>query len=238
MSASATFWAWKQQVTSTQKLALLALANCHNDATGQCNPSVAYIAASTGLNRKTVLKALAEIESSGLIVADKGNGFGNSYTLNTSPKNGTGTEIGTSPKIGTGTSPKIGTEPVPKLGHEPKRNLKKESKSIGRGTRLPADWQLTDKLKAIAKQIRPEWPDSHVQRIADGFRDYWLAKAGKDATKADWVATWRNWCRNDRSQVYPAPSGGVPSAAPTRASHKPMPTLPPRKPRPEGLDLG
>lgn len=109
--------------------------------------------------------------------------------------------------------------------------------SSARGTRLPADWQLTDELKAIAKQIRPEWPDNHVQRIADGFKDYWLAKSGKDATKADWVATWRNWCRNDKSAVWPSQQAAAPSA-PTRASHKPMPTLPPRKPRPEGLDLG
>lgn len=31
---------------------------------------------------------------------------------------------------------------------------------------------------------------------ADKFRDYWTAKAGKDAAKLDWLATWRNWCRN------------------------------------------
>lgn len=106
-----------------------------------------------------------------------------------------------------------------------------------RGTRLPVDWKLTDELKAIAKQIRPEWPDNHIQRIADGFRDYWLAKTGKDASKADWVATWRNWCRNDKSTVWPSPQGSQ-AMTPTRASHKPMPVPPPRKPRPEGLDLG
>lgn len=83
----------------------------------------------------------------------------------------------------------------------------KENRS-GSGTRLPADWELTDELKAIAKQIRPEWPDNHVQRIADGFKDYWLAKSGKDATKADWLATWRNWCRNDRTQITGAFGNG------------------------------
>lgn len=234
MSAAATFWAWKQQVTSTQKLALLALANCHNDATGQCNPSIAYIAGTTGLNRKTVLKALHEIESAGLIIADKGNGFGNSYTLNTSPKNGTGTEIGTSPKNGTGTSPKIGTEPVPKLVHESKKNLKDESKSIGRGTRLPADWTLPEDWKAIAKTIRPEWPDHHVQRVSDGFRDYWIAKTGSGASKADWLATWRNWCRNDKSPVYGPAST---PQSPTPPKRKPMPMPGPRTPKPEGMDF-
>lgn len=27
------------------------------------------------------------------------------------------------------------------------------------------------------------------------FRDFWTAKTGQDATKADWQATWRNWVR-------------------------------------------
>lgn len=139
----------------------------------------------------------------------------------------------------------IGTDPADSLNPSllnpsslnPESSGAKKSAPTARGTRLPADWQLTDELKAIAKQIRPEWPDNHVQRIADGFKDYWLAKSGRDATKADWVATWRNWCRNDKSAVWPSQQAAAPSA-PTRASHKPMPTLPPRKPRPEGLDLG
>jgi hypothetical protein len=29
------------------------------------------------------------------------------------------------------------------------------------------------------------------------FRDYWTGKAGKEARKADWGATWRNWCRRE-----------------------------------------
>lgn len=236
MSAAATFWAWKQQVTSTQKLALLALANCHNDATGQCNPSIAYIAGTTGLNRKTVLKALHEIESAGLIIADKGNGFGNSYTLNTSPKNGTGTEIGTSPKNGIGTSPKNGTEPVPKLGHESKKNLKDESKSTGSGTRLPADWRLSDELKAIAKGVRPEWPDHHIQYVADNFMDYWIAKSGKDAVKKDWIATWRRWCREEKSSIRPV-GGQTTFASPAPPKRKPMPMPGLRTPKPEGMDF-
>ena len=31
------------------------------------------------------------------------------------------------------------------------------------------------------------------------FKDYWTSKSGKDATKLDWVATWRNWLRNSYS---------------------------------------
>jgi hypothetical protein len=44
-----------------------------------------------------------------------------------------------------------------------------------------------------------EWARVHTPNVGraetDKFRDYWSAKAGKDATKLDWVATWRNWMR-------------------------------------------
>ena len=34
-----------------------------------------------------------------------------------------------------------------------------------------------------------------VDREWAKFCDYWLAKTGAGATKKDWLATWRNWCR-------------------------------------------
>ena len=48
---------------------------------------------------------------------------------------------------------------------------------------------------------------SVAEREYPAFRDYWTAKSGQDATKFDWLATWRNWLRN--SQKY----GGSGSAA-------------------------
>jgi hypothetical protein len=39
-----------------------------------------------------------------------------------------------------------------------------------------------------------------AQKVAECFRDHWLSKAGKDARKVDWSATWRNWCREDKSR--------------------------------------
>lgn len=35
------------------------------------------------------------------------------------------------------------------------------------------------------------------QQVAAQFRDFWHAKAGKDAVKLDWPATWRGWCRRE-----------------------------------------
>ena len=75
--------------------------------------------------------------------------------------------------------------------------------SAQRGSRLSKDWRLPKPWGEWAvSELR--WPESAVRSEADKFRDYWTAKSGKDATKVDWEATWRNWCRNAR--VVPAAS--------------------------------
>ncbi len=78
-----------------------------------------------------------------------------------------------------------------------------EQKDIGapsakspRATALPKDWELPGDWRDWAAEKRP---DLDLETVADTFRDYWVAKAGKDGRKADWLATWRNWVRNQRS---------------------------------------
>ena len=67
-----------------------------------------------------------------------------------------------------------------------------------RASRLPADWSLPDEWRAWALTERP---DLNPERTAASFADYWRGKAGKDGRKADWLATWRNWVRNERTQA-------------------------------------
>lgn len=73
-----------------------------------------------------------------------------------------------------------------------------------RGSRLPADWVLPKNWGEEALSEHPAWTAETVRFEAAKFRDHWVAKTGKDATKLDWFATWRNWCRNAR----PRPLGG------------------------------
>ncbi|WP_367317724.1 helix-turn-helix domain-containing protein [Microbulbifer spongiae] len=81
---------------STHKLVLLSLASCHNEASGQCNPSIKYIVGVTGLNRKTVISAMDQLEASGLILRVKLNGSSNHFRL--SIGHATSTENGPGPK--------------------------------------------------------------------------------------------------------------------------------------------
>lgn len=62
-------------------------------------------------------------------------------------------------------------------------------------TRLPAGWVLPKVWGDWAMQERPDLSAEDVRREAECFADYWHAKAGADARKADWLATWRNWVR-------------------------------------------
>ena len=61
-----------------------------------------------------------------------------------------------------------------------------------RATRLKRDWEPSP----LATE--PGWTDVDVRRELEAFRDYWCAKSGKDATKLDWQATWRNWLHRAR----------------------------------------
>jgi uncharacterized protein YdaU (DUF1376 family) len=76
-----------------------------------------------------------------------------------------------------------------------------------RGTRLATDWTLPEAWREWAITNRP---DLSVELEADKFRDHWHAATGTRATKADWLATWRNWVRNANASrnvhAFPAKS--------------------------------
>lgn len=73
-----------------------------------------------------------------------------------------------------------------------------------RGTRfavvpLPESWSKWGMSKR-------GWNLSGTQEVYDSFCDFWVSKSGADATKVNWFAAWRNWCRNQRS---PPGQGGL-----------------------------
>ena len=67
-----------------------------------------------------------------------------------------------------------------------------------RASRLAEDWSLPESWAEWAMQEQPTWDEAHCRSIAERFRDYWIAKPGKDGRKADWLATWRNWVRREQ----------------------------------------
>lgn len=77
-----------------------------------------------------------------------------------------------------------------------------------RGSRLPTDWELPADWKDWAERERS---DLDPDKVAESFKDYWLAKPGKDGRKTDWQATWRYWVRNQNAKhaAQPARSSAI-----------------------------
>ncbi|WP_330168909.1 DUF1376 domain-containing protein [Bartonella grahamii] len=95
--------------------------------------------------------------------------------------------------------------------HE-QENVPKKAKraQANRGCRLPADFE-PDCDFAIAEGLPPERVKVEIAK----FRDFWKARAGKDARKTDWQATWRNWVRKAIEDLQKGKNYGKPSTETT-----------------------
>lgn len=211
MSFTATRWAWEQKAeTSAQKLLLLALADRASDGERwECFPSIVSISEMTGLDRKTVMKAVIDLVGLGFISVKNKNGARNIYVLNNEsrPENGTAAvpELAlvpktepvpildtTSPKNGTATSPKNGTrtyqEPINNLSLSNQEKDKREKRGTSFAlTAIPDEW-----IKA-ADNIDPKL---NAVLYFEVFADYWRGVPGEKGRKKDWLATWRNSIRD------------------------------------------
>lgn len=78
-----------------------------------------------------------------------------------------------------------------------------------KGSRLSLQ-ALPDEFRVFCEQNRP---DLSAAATWDGFRDYWLAKAGRHALKVDWLATWRTWVRNQHAPQQARASPNRPQSA-------------------------
>jgi hypothetical protein len=86
---------------------------------------------------------------------------------------------------------------------EERREEEKEKEEVerprkaARATRLPDDFSIPSDWLSWAIADR-KWTRQDADDEAANFTDFWHSKPGKDGTKLDWQATWRNWCRNSK----------------------------------------
>ncbi len=97
------------------------------------------------------------------------------------------------------------TLPLPLILDLSNPKIRARQALIRRGSRLPEDWQPGEKEIAYARNLRL----SDVPRVAELFRNYWLAKAGKEAVKLDWTKTWQNWCLRESERGGAPQRGGA-----------------------------
>ena len=106
-----------------------------------------------------------------------------------------------------------------------KENQKKnKTPSVSRrGTRIPDNFEPTDEMKTWFKEQGYtdiiNGPHEHAQ-----FVDYWMAKAGADACKLDWPATWRRWMRTAAARAPRRPGNSVAPTSGAPVHYKPSTT--------------
>ena len=82
------------------------------------------------------------------------------------------------------------------------KDLSAPTAQTKKGTRLPDDWQLPKTWGEFAMAEKPSWTADDVRRVADDFKDHWLANANQsNSKKADWFATWRKWVRSPLNEL-------------------------------------
>jgi hypothetical protein len=241
VSVEAITWALKQSLpNSSAKFVLTVIANCADGKEFLAFPSIAYIAEATSQDPKTVkvnIKRLKEwgfIEDSGKRCGSTGQVvvyriiIGKNGPVKEAQKRST-SENGPGPISPDNRSENGGKEVQKRQVRGPKTdhgNVSKRNEPSGtvisssptappsaaRGTRLPKDWVLTKALGVWAAAEQPTWTPEHIRKVAASFKDYWIAKAGKDGLKTDWDATWRNWVRNEKALGGAQAVAGVPVA--------------------------
>ena len=236
-------WADKR-LTLKQMRVLGVLFSFRGKNTDTVWPSRALIAGRCGMSPCHVSTATSELERLGWLQKDGKGGHSKStrYTITvpelrdieTVSNSGTVPKGGTVPESGTGGVPESGTRlRVPESGTGKEQTIEQTSvgrarpiagkavtadtgkkSSASKGSRLPADWQLPKAWGEWALQEAPTWAPEQVRKVAERFRDYWIAKPGREGFKADWLGTWRNWVRREAERTSAAPARSLSAGAP------------------------
>lgn len=266
MSVAAMSWAWQLDITPTEKLTLLALADHANDENYTCWPSLTHLENKTGLSRTSIWRSIDVLVDHGLVdrkndpeksstvyrlkVGAQRNNDGEITRLSNPSKRGSqpnaadpqrlkliqhnlpnnepslgaqrnkpgelcDTKLGAGCNVMGAQRNKVGAqrnkvgavctpnhknynnhqEPEMKKTSSPapvKTKKPKTGKSLATDWTLPKEWQLwTEKDCPLVDPVK----------TADEFKDWAIANANRAvARKADWFATWRNWCRKEQAR--------------------------------------
>jgi hypothetical protein len=233
MSHEATRLAWlTKEPQHGARLVLLALADHHNATTNKCFPSVARLVETTRLERKAVIRGLAELERLGVIGTERKNGCHSRYNLHflDQSQNGTGDKMGpvtkevtTSPKMGRDRS-QNGTRNRERTGKEPGKVLIDEPVECPPDAPEPTSAVITASQKknpaTVARKLRNKLPKDRFEEFLrlypkrtnqpDKVRKAWLRVASQPHNQEEIIAdvtfrkTTDDWTK-DNGKYVPAP---------------------------------
>ena len=186
-------WAIDQELQVKEKMVLVVLAHYLNNKTGQCNPSLVRLAKDSGMCKRSVIRAIKELEEKKLIVPVRQKqgliNASNQYSLALNSVTQSLGVVTDSHKGSVTQSPKQGIE---------QRNKNKE---VEQGKKDAPKFQ-----KPTADEISAFCLDSDIAIDVQHFIDYYESngwRVGRNPMK-NWQATVRNWAKNDKTFRKPA----------------------------------
>ena len=229
MSVAALTWAFGLNLKpATAKFVLVALADNADDE-GRAFPSVESLISKTSLDRKTVIRALDELEQME-VLTDTGSRVGRTKQVKVyrltwkrpesgsvrtasqrvpdsehNPVNGTVPEIPPKGPVFPSKGPVFPSKESQKRDTEPSGNPQEPSGNRGRSrkalpTPLRGSRLPSDFALTSERRQVAEAEALDADRVFASFCDYWRSATGAKARKCDWDATWRNWCRAEQGR--------------------------------------
>jgi hypothetical protein len=232
MSNKALTWAFEQRCGSAgRKAVLVALADKADEA-HSCYPSQALLAQMTEQSERAVRGHLAALVKMGLVVRARrftqaGHRTSDRYELPVSLAVAVSHRQDPPPaESATGRMQRpAGRPPAESAARQPdhrqndaqtyRQNLpgnpKEEPKdqeiaprkrvAAEKGTRIPDGWKRSE--LDVAWQRREQIPDAFARPVTAEFVNYWHAASGRNATKRDWSAAWKQWMSREWREKGP-----------------------------------
>ena len=176
----------------SELLMLLAIADHAADKTREAWPCVDTLATKTRMSKRQVRRLVDRLEGNGLLEIIRRVGLVHRYRVLELPIHNLGQDVQGAivTTLDTGVHSTLDTAMSP----EPSGNHQKNHHTDSVASRVP-ECPLPPEWKTFAVGLSLDADDAYCR-----FVDYWRGAPGRKGVKADWFATWRNWCRNDQGR--------------------------------------
>lgn len=184
---------WKVSLPASEKLVLLALADCANDE-GGCWPSMKTLVGKCSKSERTVQAAIKALVDAGHLTRTERLGKGCFYTVH--PR-----ESCTPAKVA---PPQKTTKTPAESADKPSRTIIPDKSKALSGARakkqpefpIPAEWQPKPfGAGTICRGIVDGWPPGELAFQAEKFAAH---HSKTQARWSDWQAAWKTWVLNSR----------------------------------------
>ncbi|MCJ2125115.1 helix-turn-helix domain-containing protein [Methylobacterium sp. J-077] len=202
-----------QNLSPAARAVLAKILDHYNTRTGQCTPSLDRLARTSGLARRSVVRAVKELREKGWIDRDHSTredtrAFGSNHFRPAFERGDLGTERSLPrdevvPTPGDETVPRVGTKRCAEVGT--KRSPEPSKKNQGKGTKSESIddaafdrfWQAYPRrvAKAAARQVFDRIltkAQATADQLVEGAERYAAATAGKDPEHIAHAKTWLN----------------------------------------------